>query len=347
MKKSSFLFFIVHPAKYHLFKNVINKLLKNGCKVKVLIISKDVLEDLVVKENWDYLNLFRNGRKIKFLNSTINNILYAFLTILKLFFFVIKNRKYDFFISDDLLPLLGKFAIKKSYFFVDNDYETLSLAKYILNFSSNIIAPSCTDLGKFNSKKISFKGNKAIAHLAPNYFNPNRSFLNISGDFYLIRVAILDALHDKNNYGINDEQIKLLIKYLEPYGKIIISSERKLNNDLEKYRFKIDPKKFSHYIGFAKMVITDSGTVATEAAVLGIPNLLLNNLAKKCGVHRELKNRYELQFYFDNFYALFEKCKTMVFEKNLSFLWLKKKEKFLSEIDDFNTFLMAEFEKNK
>ena len=66
----------MHLAKYHLFKNVINKLLKNGCEVN-LIISKDVFEYLVLKENWDYLNLFRNGRKIKFLNSTINNNLYA------------------------------------------------------------------------------------------------------------------------------------------------------------------------------------------------------------------------------------------------------------------------------
>ena len=33
----------------------------------------------------------------------------------------------------------------------------------------------------------------------------------------------------------------------------------------------------AHYINFSKILITDSGTMASEAAVLGVPNILINN----------------------------------------------------------------------
>ena len=70
----SYLFFIVHPAKFYLFKETINRLLKNGCKVDVLIISKDVLENLVKEEGWDYRNLFPKGRK-HFFGSLLDSLL--------------------------------------------------------------------------------------------------------------------------------------------------------------------------------------------------------------------------------------------------------------------------------
>ncbi len=58
---------MVHPAKYHFHKIAINNLIEAGHKVEVLIQTKDMLEELVKRENWQYKNLFPNGRKISFL----------------------------------------------------------------------------------------------------------------------------------------------------------------------------------------------------------------------------------------------------------------------------------------
>ena len=43
----NYLFFFVHPSKFHVFKKTINHLKNNGHNVEILITSKDVLEELV------------------------------------------------------------------------------------------------------------------------------------------------------------------------------------------------------------------------------------------------------------------------------------------------------------
>ena len=71
-----FLFFFVHPSKFHLFRNTINGLMADGHQVEIAITSKDVLEDLVRAEGWTYTNIFPEGRKMKgvppYVSASIN-----------------------------------------------------------------------------------------------------------------------------------------------------------------------------------------------------------------------------------------------------------------------------------
>lgn len=332
----SYLFFIVHPAKFYLFKETINRLLKNGCKVDVLIISKDVLENLVKEEGWDYRNLFPKGRKINFLPPKLTAIFSALITVIKLFWYLLLNKRYKRFITDDILVIPGYILSIPTYLFIDNDYHTLSFGRYLLSFASKIIAPESTKIGKFEYKKISFKGNKAIAHLTPKYFTPNKNILNaVEEKYFFLRLAKLNAIHDDGeNNGIIDENLDRIIEQLNDFGQILISAERELPPKYEKYRLNINPKDVAHYINFASLVITDSGTMATEAAVLGVPNILLNNLAEKCGVHRELKNRFGLQHYYDNFEDAYIKIVELLKEEDLRFRWEDSKRNFLKYIDD-------------
>ena len=344
----SYLFFFVHPAKFHLFKHTINKLKLNGYKVSILIVSKDVLEQLIQEEGWDYTNLFPRGRKVKFLPAKIVAIFSAILTIIKLFKFLIFNKRYNIFITDDILVIPGFFLRIPTYFFVDNDYKTLSFGKYLLPFASKIISPASTDLDKFGYKKISFKGNKAIAHLSPKYFTANKKIIkNLNDVYFLLRLSNLNAIHDdRQNKGIENGYLKRIINYLKDYGDVLISSERKLPMEYEKYRLNIPPKDISDFVNFAKIVITDSGTMATESAVLGVPNILLNSLASKCGVHVELNRKFELQYYYDKFEDVFLKLKEMMSDKDLNIKWQKRRRYFLSEIDDFPLLLYKELTKS-
>lgn len=342
-----YLFFFVHPAKFHLFKNTINRLLNEGNKVDILIISKDVLEDLIKEEGWEYINLFPNGRKIKFLPSKIVAIFSALITVVKLFWYLLFKKRYFKFITDDILVIPGYFFKIPTYLFLDNDYQTLSFGKYLLPFASEIIAPESTFIGKYENKKISFKGNKAIAHLTPKYFTPNKHVVSgIEKKYFLLRIAELNAVHDDgDNIGIVDESLEKIINLLSNYGQILISAERKLPAEYEKYRLKINPKEIAHYMSFSSMVITDSGTMATEAAVLGVPNILLNNLAKKCGVHQELSYEFELQYFYDNFEDVYSKVNELLKDNDLKEKWKLRKNIFLNYVDDFPELLLNELKK--
>lgn len=338
------LFFFVHPAKFHLFKNTINQLKKEGHIVDILIISKDVLEDLIKDEGWEYKNIFPKGRKIRFLPAKMVAVFSALLSVLKLFSYILKKKRYDKFVTDDILVIPGYFLRIPTYFFVDNDLSAMSLGKYLLPFTTYIIAPESTDIGKYVNKKIPFKGNKAIAHLVPKYFTPKKEVLKgVNKNYFLLRVAELNAVHDdESNQGIVNESLEKIVNLLNKHGQILISAERILPKKYEKYRLKIAPKDISHYLSFADIVITDSGTMATEAAVLGVPNVLLNNLAAKCGVHVELNKKYELQYYYDNFDDVYEKVNQLLIEENLKDTWKFRREKFLTKIDDFPKMLYKE-----
>ena len=92
--KKKYLFFIVHPSKVHLYRNTINNLIKNGHLVDILITKKDVLEDLVLEEGWDYTNIFPEGRKIKGFPTFLGALLNSIITIYRLFKYT-SGKKYD------------------------------------------------------------------------------------------------------------------------------------------------------------------------------------------------------------------------------------------------------------
>ncbi|MFM7728313.1 MAG: hypothetical protein ACKO7B_16560, partial [Flavobacteriales bacterium] len=57
-----FLFYLGHPAHFHLFRVVIDRLKSEGHAVSILIKKKDILEDLVRRQGWAYTNINPEGR---------------------------------------------------------------------------------------------------------------------------------------------------------------------------------------------------------------------------------------------------------------------------------------------
>ena len=53
--------FLGHPAHFHLFRNTISFLMDKGHKVYLIIKKKDILEDLVKREGYNYV-VIREGR---------------------------------------------------------------------------------------------------------------------------------------------------------------------------------------------------------------------------------------------------------------------------------------------
>jgi len=101
-----YLFYITHPAKYYLFKKVINTL-KLKHTVDILINSKDCLEQLIIEAGWDYYNLFPKGRNNANKPSIFKSFIKFLITILKLEYFLLYNKKYNYFITDDSLVVNG------------------------------------------------------------------------------------------------------------------------------------------------------------------------------------------------------------------------------------------------
>lgn len=344
-----YLFFFVHPSKFHVFRHTINTLLAHGHHVEVLITSKDVLEDLVRSEGWDWKNIFQEGRKMKGVPSYISAAINSFRTIYRLYQYT-KGKQYDLFITDDLLVYIGKFKNVPTIVFTDDDLTIVKQFAIVLSQATKILGPEITDIGKYTPKKIGFPGYKELAYLHPNVFKPDievvRQFNPDLKPYFVIRLVSLRAYHDIGMKGLSDKQVMQLINLLEKHGLVFISSERPLPELFEKYRLQINPVNIAHVLYYANMFIGDSQTMTSEAAVLGTPAFRCNDFAGRISVMEEKEIKYGLSFNYPpaKFDAMLVKIKTLLNTGDVKSAFLVKKNKMLEEKIDLSGFMIWLFE---
>ncbi|MBA31874.1 MAG: hypothetical protein CL748_05060 [Chloroflexi bacterium] len=344
--KKNYLFFIVHPSKYHVFKNTINILKSQGNSCDIVITSKDVLEQLIINEGWEYTNIFPEGRKIKGIPTKIGAIYNTFRTILRLRKYIGK-KTYDLFVTDDLLVVNGWFRKIPTLLFQDDDITAVPESQLLFIFAKRIISPSVSNMGRFNVKKIPFLGFKELGGLHPNRFKPDyqivKRFNPSKQKYFIIRLVSLQATHDTGKKGLTDEDVIKIISLLERTGgKVFITSERELPSKFEPYRIRINPNDIAHALYYAEILISDSQTMSAEAGVLGTPYIRYNDFVDKISYLADLEHNYNLGIGIktSDKATLFEKIEMLINNDNIKLDWEKKRNKMLNEKLDLTAFLV-------
>jgi uncharacterized protein len=345
-----YLFFFVHPSKFYVFRNTINSLKKNGHLVDIVITSKDLLDDLVKQEGWEYSNIFPKGRKMKGLPVYLSSGINFFRTIYRLYKFK-RGKVYDLLITDDLLVYIGKLKKIPSIVFLDDDISVVKKFSLILSQADYILSPEVTDIGKYSHKKIMFPGYKELAYLHPNSFKPDIEFVkqfNPDLDpYFILRLVSLTAYHDVGMKGLSNEKVKKLIGLLETKGKVFISSERPLPKEFEKYRLVINPLHIAHALFFANIFVGDSQTMTSEAAVLGTPAFRCNDFVGKISVIDEKEIKYGLSFNYPplQFDEMYSKIESLLKIENYKNEFQRNRMIMLKDKIDLTSFMIWLFEK--
>jgi len=341
------LFFFVHPSKFHVFRNTINILKSNRHVVDILITSKDVLENLVINEGWEYTNIFPEGRKIPWLPTKIGAGYNLIRTIFRLQNYLNKSGKnYDLFVTDDLLVVNGWFSKVKTFHLQDDDITAVPESAFILQFTDYILSPTVSNFGKYQKKVIPFYGYKELGSLHPSRFTPDfkktRQFNPLGGKYFLLRLVSLKATHDVGKSGLNDDEVMQIISRLEQFGKVFITAERDLPLQFEKYRILINPNDIAHALYFAEFLISDSQTMSAEAGVLGTPYIRFNDFVGRISYLDELENKYELGIGIKtkDKIRLIECIELFLSKNNIKEEWESKRSKMLSEKIDLTGFLV-------
>lgn len=341
------LFFFVHPSKFHVFRNTINTLKSHGHNVDILITSKDVLEQLIKNEAWEYTNIFPEGRKISWLPTKVGAGYNLIRTIYRLQKYLNKSpQRYDLFVTDDLLVVNGWFSKVKTFHFQDDDITAVPESAFILHFADYIVAPTVSKFGRFQNKSIQFYGYKELGSLHPARFTPDfektRQFNPTGAPYYLLRLVSLKATHDVGKSGLNDDEVTRIINRLEQFGKVYITSERTLPTKFEKYRITINPNEIAHALFYAEFLISDSQTMSAEAGVLGTPYIRFNDFVGRISYLEELENKYKLGIGIKtkDKLLLFEKIEFLLSKRDLKVEWKEKRKKMLSEKVDFTAFFI-------
>jgi len=337
------LVYLGHPAQYHFIKNTITLLKSKGHSVILLIKTKDVLEQLVHQDGFNFINIQQKSRK----NNSISIISASFERTLKVLRIARKN-KIDILIGTDssvaqAAYLLGKHAITT----LEDDYEVISkLAKLTYPFTSSILVPKVCSVGKWEHKKVAYEGYMKLAYLHPKHFSPDiqtvRKYIEAE-NYCIIRLAKLTAHHDVGINGLNIELVKRIIEIAEEKSyKVYISSETNLDKSLEQFQLKINQNDIHHLMSYASLLISDSQSMSVEAAMLGIPSIRFSDFAGKISVLEELESKYSLTFGVKTNQPekLIELTKLFLSESNLRIQFQERRQKMLSEKIDVTSFLV-------
>lgn len=194
---------------------------------------------------------------------------------------------------------------------------------------------------------IRFNGYKEFAYLHPNVFKPEKSILEKVGlkesdKIVLMRFSALNAMHDiglKSEVLTNDEIILKFIKKIEKKysAKVLISvTERDLDSRFDTYKLHIEPIKYVHLLSFCTLYIGEGTTTASEAGVLGVPWINIQQTQRGYLIDQE--ENYGLGFRTDNMDVAFQKAGEFLKNKTIKSEWKDKRAKLLKDKIDVSAF---------
>ena len=333
-----------HPAHVHQFKNAIKILKANGHEILVTARNKEVTLDLLDRFGIKYVEVGRSKK------NNVSKAIEMFRIDYRLY------RLAKTFNPDILIGGVGNVYVahvstvinKPCILFNDTEHAVLqNLLSY--PFASVICTPSCynKDLGK---KQIRYNGYHELAYLHPNYFTPNPAVLDEIGlgeddTFIILRFVSWNASHDIGQHGIQDRTA--LVRELEKYGQVFITSEGRLDGGLAKYQIKVAPEKMHDLLYYATLLYGESATMASECAVLGTHAIYCDFAGR--GYTDEEEEKYGLVYNFKldegSIRSSLEKAVELLGDNNLKSVGRKKREKLLADKIDVTAF-MVEFIEN-
>lgn len=285
---------ILHPAHVHFFRNAIALWRARGDEVLVLSREKDVANELLDSYAIPYESISRLGSsKLALLGEMLvrdRRMLRRALT----------------FRPDVLVGIMGVTIVqvgrlirRPAIVFYDTENAKITNA-FVYPLAHSVCTPECYG-APVRGKHVTYPGYHELAYLHPMRFTPDREVVRRGGvdplaPYFIVRFVSWQASHDVGEAGFDLDQKRAMVAELERHGRVLISSEGALPEDLEALRFRAPASEIHHFIAFARMLVGESATMASEAAVLGVPAFYIADTGR--GYTDEEERRFGLVWNF-------------------------------------------------
>jgi len=272
-----------HPAHVHFFRHAIEQLEARGHAVLAAVQPKEVTLDL--------LRAFRIEHEV-----VESPPLPAALRPLKVLSRDLRLYRLGRRFKPDVVTAIGgtwaahaAFLLRKPSVLWDDTEHHKWGHRAAWPLATAIYSPDCYALPRVE-KQVFYAGTHDLAYLHPKFFTPDAAVVRQVGldpqqPYCVVRLVSWQAVHDAGQHGFDQRRMLELMQALEPHARPLITSEKPLPPELEKYRLQIPPEHLHHVMAFARLCVGEGGTTMTESAVLGTPAVLINTL--RAGVFDE------------------------------------------------------------
>ncbi|WMW25438.1 DUF354 domain-containing protein [Methanolobus sediminis] len=334
---------IGHPKDINVFKEIIPLLQKKGHIIKIYARVKENTKKLLDDYGFDY--------ELGYYYHTMSGKVFGVLSNDLQLYRISRNFRPDIFVSpgSPYAAHVSKILGKPHIAFPDTEIAGL-VAKIAIPFTDKIYTSNSFYLD-FGQKHERFNGYLELTYLHPNCFNPNKQVLTkygLSGDYIVVRLSALASHHDLNAKGFSfstEDELIDFINTIKQYGRVLIFAENAHWDTIKSHQVDIAPKDFHDVLFFAKMYIGEGATMASEAAILGVPSIYVSNTER--GYLNELERKYGLAINLKDRNMALEKAVELLESEHTSSLWKSKREIMLKEKVDVNQFMVDVIERNE
>lgn len=303
---------ILHPAHVHFFRNFIAEMKQRNHQLCITARQKDVTLELLREYGIEHIPISEIGKGKLNLGK---ELLTRNLKLIKI------CRQFR---PDILLGVMGPsiatvgalLRIPRIVFYNNENAHATNWFVYPL---ANAVVTSSSYARKITGNHITYQGYHEYAYLHPRWFTPNLKTLAANGidpkeKFILVRFVSWQASHDVGEKGLNDK-VKL-VQELEQFAKVYITSESNVPEELKKNVLLLQNKKdIFDIMSQAALIFGEGATMASEAALLGVPAVYVNSL--QLGYLQEQERNYHLVYNFTNQEQGLQKAKELLQQKNL------------------------------
>lgn len=281
---------IGHPAHVHFFRRPIAELRARGHEILVTSRRKEIATDLLDAYGLEHLALSGEGGK----GGMLGELVLRDFRLSR----VVRRWQPDVMaaIGGIFIAHAGLVSPAKSLVFYDTENAHLqNLLTY--PFASRVIVPRCYAAWTPKGRTIRYPGYHELSYLRAPFFVPSRELALANGvaedrPTYVIRLVSWKANHDVGERGLTLDAVRAVAKRLASRGRVLISAESGLPDDLAAFRYPGQPDAIHHVMAHAAGFFGESATMASECAVLGVPAVYAANTGR--GYTDEQETRYGL-----------------------------------------------------
>jgi len=282
---------IGHPAHVHFFSIPMSLWRQAGCEIVVTSRHKEIAVDLLDARGITHRPLSAMGA------GGVGGLAQELISRDRRLYRVVREEKPDIMvgIGGVFIAHVGFLTRTPSLVFYDTENATLSnLITYPL--ASLVVVPACYQAW-LPPWHLRYPGYHELSYLHPAHFTPDRAIALACGlapdrPTFLIRTVSWQASHDLRENGWSEELLRQTVAHLGQRGKVLISAEAGLPEDLRPYRYQGPPEQIHHLMAHLDLFVGESATMASECAVLGVPAVYAAETGR--GYTDEQESRYGL-----------------------------------------------------
>ena len=263
---------ILHPAHVHFFRHFAHEMGARGHEVRFTARAKECSTELLDHYGIPYTLLSRQQTGLA-LAAELARRTWKLVRLARSWSPDVMTG-----IMGPSIALAGRLLGIPAVVFYDTEFAKQT-NWFVYPLAHSVCTPDCYQ-GRVSGVHRTYPGYHELAYLHPHRFTPDPARLKpfgVTGDeaYSILRFVSWQAVHDVTEKGLTGLQKRQLIEVLGRHGKVLISSEAPLPPELAGWRVQGPIEDIHHLLAFAQMIVGESATMSSEAAVLGVPAVFI------------------------------------------------------------------------